>query len=148
MAINSPPQPQMIDPNELAGAVTNIAAQSRQLLTKFMRSHGVDMEANSDPFGLLPAFVELTASWASDPVKLLDAQFHAWQSYMLLWQHSAQAFMGLETEPVVTADNGDRRFKDADWDNHPFFDYIKQKLTSSPILRSPSTSDGSTWLPV
>jgi polyhydroxyalkanoate synthase len=91
-----------------------------------MRTHGVDMEANSDPFGLLPAFVELTTSWTSDPVKLLDAQFHAWQSYMLLWQHSAQAFMGLETEPVVTADNGDRRFKDADWDNHPFFDYIKQ----------------------
>lgn len=126
MAINASPQPQMIDPNELAEAVTNIAAQSHQLLTEFMRAHGVDMEANSDPFGLLPAFVELTASWASDPVKLLDAQFHAWQSYMLLWQHSAQAFMGLETEPVVTADNGDRRFKDADWDNHPFFNYIKQ----------------------
>ncbi len=141
MAINSPTQPQMIDPNELAEAVTNIAAQSHQLLAEFMRSHGVAMDANSDPFGLLPAFVELTASWASDPVKLLDSQFHAWQSYMLLWQRSAQAFMGLETEPVVTADNGDRRFKDADWDNHPFFDYIKQTYLVAAGAISASVAD-------
>ena len=103
MAINSPPQPQMIDPNELAEAVTNIAAQSHQLLTEFMRAHGVDMEASSDPFGLLPAFVELTASWASDPVKLLDAQFHAWQSYMQLWQHR-----NASVPPARTSDSSPR----------------------------------------
>ena len=138
MASDSPPQLDPIDPRELAEAVTNIAAQSHQLLTDFMRAKGVDLHADPDPFGLLPAFIELTSSWASDPVKLLDAQFNAWQSYMALWQNSAQALMGLDTAPIVTADKGDRRFQDADWDNHPLFDYIKQTylIASSAIYAS------------
>lgn len=122
---SEPPTVPEIDPHELSEAVMNIAAQSHQLLSEFMRTHGVDLEADSDPFGLLPAFIELTASWASDPVTLLDAQFHAWQSYMALWQTSAKAFMGIETGPIVPAETGDRRFQDADWDNHPLFAYIK-----------------------
>ena len=126
MANTSSTHLDLIDPYELAEAVTNIAAQSHRLLSEFMRSHGVDLDADADPFGLLPAFIELTSSWASDPAKLLDAQFHAWQSYMALWHDSAQAFMGLEATPLVVADGGDRRFKDADWDDRPLFAYIKQ----------------------
>ncbi|TDJ63279.1 MAG: class I poly(R)-hydroxyalkanoic acid synthase, partial [Proteobacteria bacterium] len=138
MASDPAKQTQFPDPNELAQAVTNIAAKSQALLRAYLAQHEVDTKAEQDPFGLVPAFLELTASWMKDPVKLLDAQFKAWQSYMEIWQRSAQALMGHETTPVVTADSGDRRFRDADWDDNPFFNYIKQTylVAAGAILSS------------
>lgn len=138
MASDPAKQTQFPDPNELAQAVTNIAAKSQALLRAYLDQHEVDTKAEQDPFGLVPAFLELTESWMKDPVKLLDAQFNAWQSYMEIWQRSAQALMGHETTPVVTADSGDRRFRDADWDDNPFFNYIKQTylVAAGAILSS------------
>jgi len=129
---------QIPDPAELAQAVTNIASRSQSMLREFMQHHGLDVDAEPDPFGLWPAFLELTASWASDPTKLLDAQFDAWQSYMQLWQRSAQGLLGGETAPVVTPERGDRRFKDAEWEKNPFFAYLKQTylVASNAILSS------------
>ena len=138
MASDPNTQYQTPDPTELAEAVTNIASKSQAFLRAYMKERGVDLEAESDPLGLLPAFLELTSSWVSDPVKLLDAQFNAWKAYMEIWQQTAQGMMGYETEPVVTPEKGDRRFKDADWDNNPFFDYIKQTylVAAGAILSS------------
>ncbi len=138
MATDPTLQHQIPDPNELAETVRNIAAKSQELLAAFMKPRGVDLEADQDPLGLMPAFLELTASWAGDPTKVLDAQFNAWKAYMEIWQQTAQGLMGLETKPVVAPEKGDRRFKDADWDDNPFFDYIKQTylVAASAILSS------------
>jgi len=124
------------NPDELAQAVTNVAARTAGLLREFMREHGVDVDAEPDPFGLIPAFFELTASWASNPTKVLDAQFAAWQSYMQIWQQTMQAMLGMNTESIVRPGRGDRRFKDEQWDSNPFFDYLKQTylVASNAIL--------------
>jgi len=131
------------DPNELASAVTNVAAKSHELMQSYMREHGFDGDPESDPFGLAPAFIELMSSWAYDPTKILTLQYNAWQSYVSVLQQSAQAFMGLDTSPVITAQSGDRRFKDADWENNPFFAYIKQSylVASSAIMTSVEDTD-------
>ncbi len=121
----SAPYP-FLDPSELASVVTNVAAKSHELLHNYICETGIDSDVDSDPFGLMPAFMELMSSWAYDPAKVLDIQYNAWQSYVSVWQQSAQAFMGLDTTPVMNAVFGDRRFKDSDWDNNPFFAYIKQ----------------------
>ena len=55
------------DPDELAQAVTNIATKSQAILREFMREHGVDIDAEPDPFGLLPAFLELAGSIEGSP---------------------------------------------------------------------------------
>ena len=63
MATESQSQP-MPDPNALAEAVMNVAEKSAAHLRTRLAEHGVDLDAEPDPFGLLPAFLELTASWA------------------------------------------------------------------------------------
>ncbi|MFT4563726.1 MAG: polyhydroxyalkanoate synthase [Gammaproteobacteria bacterium] len=126
------------DPNELSAAVTSIAARSHELLSEYLRHHEVDLELESDPFGIVPAFIELTASWANNPVKLLDLQMATWQSYLSMWQRSVAAFTGADGGALSTQSNGDRRFKDAEWDRNPFFDFIKQSylVTATAILSS------------
>ncbi|MFT4582492.1 MAG: polyhydroxyalkanoate synthase [Gammaproteobacteria bacterium] len=126
------------DPNELSATVTSIAARSQELLSDYLRQHEVDLELESDSFGLLPAFIELTASWANNPAKILDLQMATWQSYLSVWQRSAAAFMGVDGGPVGAQSSSDRRFKDAEWDNNPFFDFIKQTylVAASAILSS------------
>jgi polyhydroxyalkanoate synthase subunit PhaC len=126
------------EPSELSAAVTSIAEKSHELLNNYLREHGVDLELEPDPFGLLPAFIELTASWANNPAKVLDLQMATWQSYLAIWQRSVAAFMGVDGGPVAAQSNGDRRFKAAEWDSNPFFDFIKQSylVAATAILSS------------
>jgi polyhydroxyalkanoate synthase len=121
-------------PVELAATVTNIASKTQQLLSAQLHEYRVPGETVIDPFGLLLAFVELTASWVNDPTKILGIQFKAWA----VWQQSGQAFLGMSSEPIVTQEKGDQRFKDAELDTHPCFDYIKQTylVAAATILSS------------
>lgn len=142
MVADSAAQTKYPDPEALAAAVMNIAQASQENLLSFMREHG--LEQDSDPFGLGPAFSELFASWMSDPAKLLDAQFLAWQNTMAIWQQSAQRMMGIPSASVVEPRAGDRRFKDPDWENNPFFDFLKQSylVAANTILTSVKDADG------
>ena len=45
---------------------------------------------------------------------------------LTLWQRTAQRFLGGPAEPMIEPVQGDRRFRDAAWDNNTLFDYIKQ----------------------
>ena len=52
--------------------------------------------------------------------------------------------LGVEVEPVIVPDRGDRRFKDAAWDDNALFDFIKQSylLSSKYILQVAGQKDG------
>ena len=52
--------------------------------------------------------------------------------------------LGVDAEPVIVPDRGDRRFKDAAWDDNALFDFIKQSylLSSKYFLQVASQKDG------
>src|SRR3546814_16037700 len=62
----------------------------------------------------------------ADPERLVQAQMALWQSYAELWQRTAKRFLGEPVEPLVVPDRGDKRFRDAAWDESALFDYVKQ----------------------
>ena len=80
----------------------------------------------------------------SHPHEMMQAQFGLWQDSMRLWQSTTQRMMGADVEPVIVADRGDRRFKDAAWDDNALFDFIKQSylLSSKYFLQVASQKDG------
>ena len=45
---------------------------------------------------------------------------------MTLWQRTAQRFLGGNPEPMIEPPQGDRRFRDAAWNDNTLFDFIKQ----------------------
>jgi polyhydroxyalkanoate synthase len=122
----------IIDAAELSKAMTNIAERSQRIVTDFLARQAADpTAATADPLNIGNAFMEMTAKLMSDPAKLVEANLNLWQDYMSLWQNTARRMMGEETQPVVTPDSADRRFKDEMWQENEIFDFIKQSYLLS-----------------
>ncbi|MBM3542726.1 MAG: alpha/beta fold hydrolase, partial [Alphaproteobacteria bacterium] len=136
-------QPGVPDPAELAKTVAGIAERSQRLLLSYMEKQGAE-PGSLDPLNLGQAFFDLTARLMADPAKLIQAQMTLWNDYMSLWQSAARRMMGESPAPVAEAPQSDRRFKDAEWRDNPFFDYLKQSylLTSRWLLDTVQQVDG------
>ncbi len=115
------------DPTELSKNMVKIAAQSQRLVTDFLQRQSANGGAgNADPLNIGGAFLEMTARMMADPSKMVEAQLNLWQSYLSLWQNTTARLLGQETKPMVEPSQGDRRFKDAAWDENQVFDFVKQ----------------------
>ena len=134
------------DAAEISQSMAEMAETSQRLISEFLARQmsggmangsaggdGSNGESfNPDPNNIGSAFMEMTSSLMSDPAKLMEANLALWQDYTKLWQNTATRMMGGETEPMITPEPGDRRFKHESWNENNVFDYIKQSylLTS------------------
>ena len=75
---------------------------------------------------VLKSFTEIAQSYAQHPERWAEASYQLWHGYTRLWQNSWTRMMGEHTEPVVTPEPGDKRFKDPDWSRNQVFDFFKQ----------------------
>jgi len=129
---SSPPENQqgsaaLPDADELARQIAGIAERSQQLVGEFLKRQSVEEGIGmASPVAIGSAFFEMTARMMSDPSRLVQAQLSLWNDYMTLWQRTAQRFLGGEAPPMIEPVPGDRRFRDAAWDENTLFDYIKQ----------------------
>jgi polyhydroxyalkanoate synthase len=64
--------------------------------------------------------------WLKDPARTLHAQTQVAGRYFDLWSQSLKAMSGEPADPVVKPDPRDARFKDRQWNDNPFFDFLKQ----------------------
>jgi polyhydroxyalkanoate synthase len=124
-------KPQPADPTtdaqDMAREIGEIAEKSQRLVAEFLnRQHPEDGIGMASPLAIGAAFFEMTARMMSDPSRLVQAQLSLWNDYMTLWQRTAQRFLGGRSEPVIEPARGDRRFRDAAWDDNTLFDFIKQ----------------------
>jgi poly[(R)-3-hydroxyalkanoate] polymerase subunit PhaC len=119
--------PSLLDVAELSRQITDVAGKSEHLVADFLKRQaapeGLGM---ASPLSIGAAFFEMTARLMADPAHLVQAQLSLWHDYMTLWQRTAQRFLGGSAEPVIAPPAGDRRFRDAAWDDNTLFDFIKQ----------------------
>ncbi|MBC8049628.1 MAG: class I poly(R)-hydroxyalkanoic acid synthase [Chitinophagales bacterium] len=64
--------------------------------------------------------------WMAEPEKLAAAQNKFNQDFIELWGRTYRRMLGETVEPLVKPSPGDARFQDADWNNKPMFDFMKQ----------------------
>ncbi|MEI8144864.1 MAG: class I poly(R)-hydroxyalkanoic acid synthase, partial [Alphaproteobacteria bacterium] len=64
--------------------------------------------------------------WLKDPERTMEAQSAIVSRYMALWNASMKAMTGGKMDEVAPADPRDARFKDPQWRENPFFDFLKQ----------------------
>jgi polyhydroxyalkanoate synthase len=64
--------------------------------------------------------------WLSDPRRTLEAQSALGGQMMELWGHTLRRLHGEQVPPVATPEPRDNRFKDAEWTENPYFDFLKQ----------------------
>ncbi|HIC71343.1 MAG TPA: class I poly(R)-hydroxyalkanoic acid synthase, partial [Alphaproteobacteria bacterium] len=132
------------DATEISCSMADIAEVSQNLITDFLARQTSQKSEQGrkslDPLNIGGAFMEMTTRLMADPAKLMQANMKLWQDYTSLWQNAATQMMGGETKHAVTPEPGDRRFKDASWNENDIFDYIKQSyLLTSRWLQSTVT---------
>lgn len=123
----------------------DIADRSRRLLLEWLTRNGfaVTQSALADPLNIASSFLELTAKMIANPAKLMRAQMSLWQDYLELWQSATQKLLGQDSRTVAET-GGDRRFRDAIWEENNIFNYIKQSylLTSRWMEKTVHDVDG------
>jgi polyhydroxyalkanoate synthase len=102
------------------------------------------ISAPSDELGIAKAFMDMTEKMLANPQKMVETQMNLMWDYFSLWQHSMLRSMGMEGNPVAAPKKGDNRFKDAHWDDHFLFDFIKQSylITARHVHDSVSKVEG------
>ena len=132
------------DADELTATIGKIAEQSQRIVTDFVARQSDMQETEQDPLNIGSAFLEMTQRMMSDPARLAQAHVDLWNSYMDLWQQTANRMMGQESETLVEPEADDRRFADAAWQENPVFDYIKQSylLTSQWMINTVRETEG------
>jgi polyhydroxyalkanoate synthase subunit PhaC len=144
MATEMPKTDTIPDAAELTATLGKIAEQSQRMVTDFVARQSDQSDSNADPLNIGDAFLQMTQRMMADPARLAEAQVELWNSYMSLWQQTANKMMGQEAAPVAVPEPDDRRFKDADWDENPVFDYIKQSclMTSKWMINTVNETEG------
>ena len=64
--------------------------------------------------------------WLSKPERAAVEQAHLYRGLADIWQQTLLRYSGEETPPLVIADVGDKRFASPEWQENPFFDWLRQ----------------------
>ena len=117
------------NPEEFAKNLSEIAENSGKALAAYLepREKGEAITDSSEELNsIVKTLTEVGNYWMKDPARAIEAQSRLWSGYMGIWNTTLKRMAGEDTEPVVVPAPNDRRFKDVEWDENRFFDFIKQ----------------------
>ncbi|SEO66817.1 PHA/PHB synthase family protein [Aquisalimonas asiatica] len=138
-------QSSRIDPEKLSRSMMDVAGRSQELVKDFLARQQSSQNISGDEARhMMQLFQDFYARLVSDPATLVQAQMQFWQDYMALMQSTGLRMMGLEAESAVKPKPGDKRFRDARWEENPLFDFIKQSylLTADHIHHTVAGVEG------
>ncbi len=136
---------QLPDPKEIAKTYAEVAQRASKLITDHVqRQVKKGVSPPTDDLGIAQAFMDMMAKMLANPYKLAQQQMNLVWDYFSLWQHASLRMMGMAAAPVAAPPKGDKRFKDAEWEEHFLFDFIKQSylITARHIHDSVSNVEG------
>ncbi|MCW4114458.1 class I poly(R)-hydroxyalkanoic acid synthase [Aurantimonas sp. MSK8Z-1] len=64
--------------------------------------------------------------WLADPARIMEAQTRFVGGCFAIWANTLRRMAGETPQPPVAPAEADKRFRDADWSRHLFFDVMKQ----------------------
>ena len=129
---------------KLSSDFMKIVASNRDTIMDLMKSPQETVTGLLDPFNVVGSFTRTARRLASDPGKLIRANFDLWKKQASLWQHAADRVLGRETQPAAEVPKGDRRFRGKEWEENLVFDLIRQSylITSDWMIQVVSDVDG------
>ncbi len=75
---------------------------------------------------MVKTLVHVTERWLIDPQKAIEAQARLGASFFDIWSSSLRRMQGEDVAPAAVPDPKDARFKDAEWSDNAYFDFLKQ----------------------
>ncbi|MFA7269778.1 MAG: class I poly(R)-hydroxyalkanoic acid synthase [Sterolibacterium sp.] len=138
-------QRQIPDLKEIAKTYAEVAQRASKMIVEHMqRQLKQGATTPADELGIAQAFMDMMAKLLANPFQLAQAQMNLVWDYFSLWQHSMMRFSGIQAPPIASPDKGDNRFKDAKWEEHFLFDFMKQSylITARHIHDTVSKVEG------
>ena len=117
------------DVEKLATNAARLIEEAGKVAAAYIRpreSGEIQLAASSESNDLVKTLGKLAEHWMSDPLRALEAQKLLTTGMMDLWSHTLRKMQGEEPVPVAAPDARDNRFKDAEWSQNPYFDFLKQ----------------------
>lgn len=117
------------NPEEFAKNLSEIAENGGKALAAYLgpREMGeVPPGGTEELNAVVKTLAEVGNYWMQDPSRAIEAQTKLWSGYMNIWNSTLKRMAGEQQEPIVVPTNTDKRFKDSQWDDNNFFDFIKQ----------------------
>ncbi len=74
----------------------------------------------------LKTFGHVAEYWLADPRRTIEAQSSISSNFLGLWSNTLRRLNGDEDKPYVPVDPRDKRFASADWQENPYFDFLRQ----------------------
>ena len=111
---------------EIAEALGKAAARLQTNWTDWMSSLARQQGEGSQPTSGFRSVAEGLPDLQFDPSRIMTRQLELWRDYQTLWLSTTTRMMGQDASPVIEPEQGDQRFRDAEWSANPVFDFIKQ----------------------
>ena len=127
--INKQGIPRLEDPEAFARNLLQLMEDGARtfsgLVSQSARSQG-PMSQTAEMSEAAKSLAEIARVWMQQPQKLARAQGQLMNGYIDLWDHTIRRMFGEQVDPVVEPARDDKRFKDPDWSDNPYFDFWKQ----------------------
>lgn len=123
----------------------NLADLTTRINNQMMRmSSSNNPTGTSVTFDVLDGWRQFGNMMQQHPGNVVEEQTNLWKNQLQLWQNTMLKMAGQNPTPVTTPPKGDKRFADEEWDNNPWYDYLKQNylLVSEAILEAIDTVEG------
>lgn len=109
--------------------VMQSALKSQKLMADMMRRSlegDPTLSPQADPLHASPELAKTWENVLGDPELLLQAQSDLYRGYLDLWAGATKKMMGEDAPPVIEPEKGDKRWRSAEWTEHPMFDAMRQ----------------------
>ncbi len=135
------------DPDAFARNLARMTEQAGKAAAVWLaaRESGQKQDAMAEPMvDIVKTFAKITEYWLSDPSRALEAQTRLFSSYMDVWSSSVKKMAGENVANEVEPARGDKRFKDDDWSEIAFYDFLKKAylVTSRWAMELVTHTDG------
>lgn len=123
----------------------NITDTAMRINNQMLRMSGQNSPTSTSvTFDLLEGWRHFGEMMQHNPGTIVDEQANLWKNQWQLWQNTLLKMSGQQPDAIVTPEKGDKRFSDAEWDNNPWFDYLKQYylLTSQAMMQTIDELEG------
>jgi polyhydroxyalkanoate synthase len=124
------PQAYLEKLDEISRNVLKASLSGQKLLSERVRRSlegDPSMMPQADPLHANPEVLNTWEHILSDPELLMQSQADLYAGYLDLWSNATRRMMsGEASDPVITPDPADKRWKSDAWRDHPLFDAMKQ----------------------
>jgi polyhydroxyalkanoate synthase len=117
------------DPEKFAQNIARMIEGLTRAANAFLKSREdgrLSADTTDDIAEVVRTLAKVVEYWTAEPGRSIQAQSKLYANYFTLWTSMMQRMSGVAVAPVIEPSPRDKRFRDPQWTENQFFDFVKQ----------------------